>query len=280
MRRIFISSVQKELAAERAALRDFIQGDLLLSRFFEVFLFEDQPAADRNAADVYLEQVGLCPIYLGVLGDEYGFVDAKGKSPTEREFDLATKLHKTRLIFVKGQSDKIRHPKMLALVQKAGKQLIRRRFGGVAELNAAVYASLLDYLEHEGLVRTAPFDAAACGKTTVRDLDPTKIKRFLEQAKEKRSYPLPTHATPAAVIGHLNLRAGSHLSHAAILLFGKEPQKHLLSSQVKCMHFPGTEAQKPMLAYQIFKGSVFELAEQCNQFLPATLSRLVREHWI
>jgi len=44
--RIFISSVQKEFADERAALRDYLRGDALMRRFFEVFLFEDVPAAD------------------------------------------------------------------------------------------------------------------------------------------------------------------------------------------------------------------------------------------
>ena len=41
--RLFISSVQKELAAERAALRDYLRGDALMRRFFEPFLFEDMP---------------------------------------------------------------------------------------------------------------------------------------------------------------------------------------------------------------------------------------------
>ena len=52
--RIFISSVQKEFATERVALRDYLRGDPLLRRFFEVFLFEEVPAADRRADDVYL----------------------------------------------------------------------------------------------------------------------------------------------------------------------------------------------------------------------------------
>jgi hypothetical protein len=56
--RIFISSVQKELAEERRAVRDFVRGDALLRRFFDVFLFEDLPASDRRADDVYLDEVG------------------------------------------------------------------------------------------------------------------------------------------------------------------------------------------------------------------------------
>ena len=37
---IFISSVQKELAEERRALKAFIESDALLRRYFTVFLFK------------------------------------------------------------------------------------------------------------------------------------------------------------------------------------------------------------------------------------------------
>ncbi len=47
--RLFISSVHKEFAAERRALRDFVDGDALPRCFFSVFLFEDLPASDRRA---------------------------------------------------------------------------------------------------------------------------------------------------------------------------------------------------------------------------------------
>lgn len=45
--RLFISSVPKEFAAERRALRDFVRSDPLLRRFFDVILFEDGPATGR-----------------------------------------------------------------------------------------------------------------------------------------------------------------------------------------------------------------------------------------
>ena len=46
--RIFISSAQREFARERKQLRDYLRGDPLMRRFFEVFLFEDVPASDRR----------------------------------------------------------------------------------------------------------------------------------------------------------------------------------------------------------------------------------------
>jgi len=94
---IFISSVQKEFAEDRAALRDYLRGDALLRRFFEPFLFEEAPAADRRADELYLDEVERCDLYVGLFGYEYGIEGADGLSSTQREFDLATRLHKHRL---------------------------------------------------------------------------------------------------------------------------------------------------------------------------------------
>ena len=99
MQEIFISSVQKELADERAAIRDYVRGDALLRRFFEVFLFEDLPASDRRADKVYLEEVERCDVYIGIFANEYNYEDHEGPSPTEREFDYATIRGKPRLVF-------------------------------------------------------------------------------------------------------------------------------------------------------------------------------------
>jgi len=71
----------------------------------------------------------------------------------------------------------------------------------------------------------------------------------------------------------LNLLDGEQPSHAAILLFGAAPQRFLPTSEVKCLHFHGTEVRKPIPSYQIYKGAVFELVDQAVDFV---LSKLVR----
>jgi hypothetical protein len=88
--KVFVSSVQKEMESERQAIRDYLRDDALLRRFFDVFLFEDLPAADRSADAVYLQEVGTSDIYLAMLGNEYGREDERGISPTHREFCEAT----------------------------------------------------------------------------------------------------------------------------------------------------------------------------------------------
>lgn len=273
--RIFISSVQREFAAERRALKDYIRGDPLLGQFFNVFLFEDLPAMDRRADEVYLAEVERCTVYLGLFGDDYGFEDAAGISPTEHEFDRATGLGKARYVYLKGSDDAQRHPKMRALINKAAGQLIRRRFASVADLNAAVYASLVKFLGQTGLLRTAPFDAAAPRGATLDDLDPAKLAEFLQRAQGTRGFALGPGTPLPSALTHLNLIDDGAPSRAALLLFGREPQRWLPTSVVKCLHFHGTEVRKPIPSHQEYRGTVFTLVDQAVDFVMSKIVRTV-----
>ena len=273
--RIFISSAQKEFAEERAALRDYLRGDALLRRFFEAFLFEEVPAADRRSDELYLDEVERCDIYVGLFGNEYGFEDAQGVSPTEREFELATQGHKHRLIFVEGVDDMPKHPKMQALIRRAGAQVIRRRFATSAELITGVYAALVQYLETKQLIRSGPFDAAVCADATLADLSNERIQRFVNIARRARGFPLAEDTAPQDVLEHLNLLRQGHPTHAAVLLFGDTPQRFLISSEIKCAHFHGVEVRKPIPSYQVYKGTVFELVDQAVDFVLSKINLAV-----
>ena len=264
--RIFISSVQREFAPEREHLRDFLRGDPLMRRFSEVFLFEDVPASDRRPDEVYLDEVERCDIYVGLFGLDYGVEDASGASPTEREFNHATKLEKHRLIFVRG-ADEGRHPKMHALIGRAQAGLVRRRFATQAELVAGLYAALVQYLEAKELLRFGPFDAAQCFGATLDDLDVGRMYRFIRIARRARGFPLPEETPPADLLRHLNLLNRGRLTNAAVLLFGRAPQRFLISSEVKCAHFHGTQIAKPIPSYQVYKGTVFQLVDKAVDFV-------------
>ena len=273
---IFISSVQKELAEERRALKSYILGDALLGRFFDVFLFEDMPAADRRADKVYLDQVDRCDVYLGLLGNEYGYEDAQGVSPTEREFDRATAAGKQRLIFVKGENDAARHPKMQALVRKAGGQLIRRRFNNIDELTHAVYASLVNHLEQTGVIQNRPFDEQPCPGASLDDIARGALADFIRTARAERQFPLAARTPAADVLEHLHMLAeGGQPTRAAVLLFGRDPQRFMASAEIRCMHFHGTEVQRPAPYYQIFKGSLFEQVDQAVNFVLSVIPQSV-----
>ena len=272
--RIFISSVQGEFADERAALRDYVRGDPLIRRFFEVFLFEDAPASDRRPDQLYLDEVERCDIYAGLFGTDYGSEDDEGVSPTEREFDHATAMGVHRLIFVKAAGD-ARHPKMQALIRKAQAGLIRKRFNSLAELVAGLYAALVEYLESKELIRWGPFDASPCARATLDDLDFERMAQFVRTARVVRQFPLPEGTPPPQLLEHLNLLNEGRPTNAAILLFGKAPQRFLISSEIRCAHFHGTEVAKPIPSYQVYKGTAFELVDQAVDFVLSKINRRI-----
>lgn len=269
--RVFISSVQSEFAEHRRILCDYIISDALLGKFFEPFIFENVPAVNYSATSVYSNEVEYCDIYLGIFGKQYGFEDAEGVSPTEREFDLAGLYSKTRLVFLSNDDDRDRDLKERILIEKAQHLVVRKQFASTLELKTAVYVSLIRYLEEKEYIRTTPFDATLHPRATLEDLDNQKIKVFVSIARAKRGFPFSADAPSETILTHLNLIAQQRITNAAILLFAHKPQHFFISSEIKCAHFHGTTITKPIPSYQVYKGDVFQLVNQAVDFV---LSRI------
>lgn len=273
---IFISSVQKELAAERRAIRDFIRGDALFGQYFDVFLFEDLPAADRRTDDTYLDEVSASAIYLGLFGNDYGSIDDKGISPTEHEFDRATDDSIYRLAFIKGSNDSQRAPAMKKLIGEVSNQLRRRRFESTEELlHERIYPSLVEFLRWNGILRSVAFEREPIPGLDRAAIDEKKVRWFLKRAREARGYPLEVDTPVDEALAHLDLLSDDQLTQSAVLLFGKKPQSWLPASEVKCLHFHGTQPVKPIPDYQVFKGNLFELIDQATDYVMAKLARRV-----
>jgi DNA-binding transcriptional ArsR family regulator len=274
--KIFISSVQKEFAQQRLDLKAFLLGDAILRRFVsEVFLFEEIPAKDRRADQVYLEEVEHCDIYLGLFGYEYGNEDPQGVSATEYEYNHATRLGKTRLIYVWGADEKRRAAKMKKLVSKAGSALIRRRIEDASALTSEVYASLVDYLDTNGALRVPPFDTAACHGAGLKDLSRKRIDWFLEAARRERGFPLKSNTSTQALLTHLNLLDDGKPTNAAILLFGTNPQRFHRTAETKCIHCHGTAYRRPFASMQVYGGDLFEQADQTQDFILGKINRAI-----
>jgi len=273
--KIFISSVQSEFAEERDALFDYLQHDPLLGKFFEPFIFEKLPAIDQKVDAVYLHELENNDIYLCLLGTQYGSEDTLGVSPTEHEFDYATKLSKTRLVFLSNHTEKERSAKQHTFINKVQSALIRKQFSSTHELKAAVYASLLHYLEEKEIIRTVPFDASTDSKSSISDLEPEKITDFVRIARSKRGFKLQEGEAIEKILTHLNLINDGKVSNAALLLFGRDPQRFFINSEVRCTFFYGNIVEKPIPSYKVFKGDVFELVDQTVEYILSKLDYTV-----
>ena len=226
------------------------------------------PANEASPQQVYLSEVEMSDIYLGLYGNKYGYEDAEGVSPTEREYDRAAELHKTRLIFIKSIDEDNRHPKESALIKKAERDIVRKTFVDAEGLRTSVYASLVRYLEEKEYIRWQPFDAAFDTNAKLEDLDEDKMHDFIVQARAKRNFPLSENSTPTKLLTHLSLMdEKGRISNSAVLLFGKRPQKFFITSEVKCVQFFGNVVEKPLPAYQICRGTLFDMIDQATAFV-------------
>ena len=284
--RIFVSGVQKELKAERRAVKDFILNDPLLSEYFDIFLFEDSPAKGKSAEAVYLGEVRKSDIYIGLLGQQYGAPGVGKTSPVETEFREAKKSHKTILVYVKGengQNDKKRDEGIQRLIKEISDSkegFSRKRFNNIEELTRLVYASLIDFLKEEGIVGRGAFDERICVDAKMSDIDQKKVKWFLRIAREERKFPLSFKSSATDVLTHLNLFRDGKLTNAAILLFGKNPHRFFLQAEVKCLHLPGTEVCKPFSSYKVYGDNLFEQVDKAVGFVVDIIKQAViqQEH--
>ena len=274
--RIFISSVQKEFAEERRLLAEYIRHDPLLGLFFSVFLFEESPAVDVSAAKLYLPEVESSDIYLGIIGAEYGNVDNEGISPTEREYDAATKFGRERLVFLRrGVARDVRLEKF---VQKIQTDVVRKSFTTEEELRGAVYAALVRSLEKRGFVRTTPFDLAFDTDCTLSDIDDTKVDDYLRRAHSAKKITIPDDADSKWILEKLEaISPDGKVSNTGVLLFAKNPQSYFMSSEVKCLQYWGTKVERPIPSYQIYDGGLLGMIENAVSFVMGRTNHEVGE---
>lgn len=197
----------------------YIREDELLKLFFEPFHFEESAATGHSPETVYLQKVNDCDIYLGLLGTEYGFEDAEGISPTEREFNAAQRAHKHCWIFLKGNQSIKRHPKLDAFIEKVGGLVSRKRFGSLEELQKELYRSCILYLKQTGKIDADDFDSATHQKASFPDLSNDAIIEFVRAARYKRNFPLKETDSPEKILAHLNLIREGKLTNSALLAF-------------------------------------------------------------
>lgn len=275
MRRIFISSVQREFAKERKLLKRYIAKNPAYRRLFDTFVFEeDAVSTDRRTDEVYLDELARCQIYIGLIGNQYGFCDAEGISPTEREYDEATRLGLPRLIFVLGKSGGAREDKEESFLRKISTDLIRSKCDDPDALLLEIYASLDGLLMEQGAYRFGPFDASICDGATLDDIAAEKVAWFVRRARRVRNADMDEDMPVESVLHHLKLISAKsgELTNAAVLLFGKEPQRFHISSEVKCAQWYGIARHKPMLSYQIYKGTLFDMADDAVAFILSKLN--------
>ena len=257
---------------------DLVSGNPQLARFFSTFAFEfDVPASDKRTDEVYLAELAVSDLYVGIIGNDYGGLTSDGVSATESEYDEATRLGIPRFIFVKGSSDKIRDPRERNFLRKVSPGLIRVRFENTEELLAALTESLDRYLaENKVAYAGFTYEEEPVGKW--EELDEDKIRWFVRTAREKRGFPFPVDAPVEKVLKHLKMVTDGVPNRAAMLCFGKDAHLYATSPGVKCILWYGKERRKPAGSYKWFEGNLFEVSDKTIEFIKEKLDLRIGGH--
>ncbi|MEI6765321.1 MAG: DUF4062 domain-containing protein [Bacteroidota bacterium] len=270
--KVFISSVQKEFAKERKQLFEHFKTDALLNSFFEPVIFEKLPASSQAPNKVYIDEVKQSQVYLILLGQDYGFEDKNGISPTEQEYTQARALHLDCLAFIKGDTGIFRHPKESELISKIQDTLSYKRFWKIEELIQEVNYACVTLLKDKGLVQLTSFDESVHPTAKIINLNVAKVDNFIGIARAKRGFPLRQGTAIEKVLSHLHLLQGKKVCNSALLAFGKEPQQFFPTAVTKCAHYHGLIVEKPIPDHKVFQGDVFEQVDQAVDFILSKIS--------
>lgn len=270
--KVFISSVQSEFSKERQLVFDFIRNDELMGQYFEPFIFEQIAAQDANPRQLYLDEASSSQVYLLLMGKRYGNVLPDGISPTEKEYQAAGEGNAWRVAFISDLDGQQREEAEERFFRKVQNELSYRVFSNPSVLVSLVKQSLYAYLKYKGVIQALSFDEQTRDDVSMADIDATKIKDFLHQARQKRGFPLAEDSDPVTVLKHLRLLRHDKPSNGALLMFANDPQYFFPSAVVKCAWFLGTETVKPIEDYKTFEGGVADQISQATSWVMSKLS--------
>ncbi|MCX6692500.1 MAG: hypothetical protein NTW33_10775, partial [Methanoregula sp.] len=85
------------------------------------------------------------------------------------------------------------------------------------------------------------WDLTPASKTTVADLDLTKVTDYIKKANETGRRNIPPDEHPQTVLEKIGLVQDNKPTWAALLLFGKDPQRFLSQATMHCGLFDSDE---------------------------------------
>lgn len=287
MKRIFISSVQKEFERERAAIKRMIETDPIIKPHFRTFVFEiDAPAVDKTTQQVYFDEIEKSDVYLVLIGDKYGYCPDGGYSPTEQEYNKAVECGLTKLVMVRGLDNSKREEREAAFLERISRDRVRVRFQNASAESATgdlldeIRNSLRDIMIDEGILSEVPFEDQSPADVSLDDISDERIRWFVGAAvrNRKANYKQETSTSDVLRTLHLLNRKTGLPTNAGILLFGKDVQYFFQSSQIKCVCYAGVEKGKPTNDIRLLEGDLFQLADQAIAYISDHLDNGAGEH--
>lgn len=236
--KIFLSSTRKEFEAERLFIKQEIESDYILNRFFEIFAFEKTSASGETPTKLYSDEVINSDIYIGLIGSDYGNILESGLSPTEFEYDLFNKAHNDALIYIKNVS--LRDEKTNKFIDKIRDEHSYQRFTNRYELFKQIRRSLADFLT-KNLKNYKSFDSELLSNSSGDDVDMESLELFFSVLDYNPIEKIRDEKGLTNVLS--TIKAGEYengefkLNNSGALFFAKDISKFNIAHEVKMVRF-------------------------------------------
>lgn len=113
--------------------------------------------------------------------------------------------------------------------------------------------------------RIIRFDNQLC-EAKLSDIDEEMVRRFVKSAIAQGRLDISPNSPVAEILDKLELKQGDQLTYAAVLLFGREPQRFALQSEVRCARFKGKEPLN-FLDMKVLRGNLIDQIDRAEKFV-------------
>jgi ATP-dependent DNA helicase RecG len=111
------------------------------------------------------------------------------------------------------------------------------------------------------------WDGRVCEDAGPEDIDEEKVRLFLKEARHERGLDINENTPVEEVLLRLKLLKDGGPTNGAVLLFGKDPQRRFIQSEVKCIRFKGVSVTGEMIDLRTVGGDVFGQLIEAEKFI-------------
>lgn len=118
------------------------------------------------------------------------------------------------------------------------------------------------YYDTRGLT----WDSTPLKDTSIKDVNPTIIRNFIQQARAERRWNVDVNTPVPKVLKQLGLIKQGRLTIAGLLLFGKDPQRLMPQATLRCARFKG-DSTEVFLDLKAMEGDILDQVEEAMTFI-------------
>ena len=286
--RVFVSSVQKELGPERAAVSQVIAVDPFLEKHCEAVLFETEPTTGIPKKKAYLDTLKGCKIYLLIVDVEYGRPDGD-LSATHQEYREAQNRKMPTAVFIRGldgAKDKKRKKPTQEFVDEIKSDAHKyKRFHDREDLKPAIREALLSILknqfqltptkeeesdsEHQ-IEKASGFELVAIEDLTVDRLDEAAVADLIEVVIEPKFRVFDDAGEQALAMRGLAIRRSDKptiVNRAACLLFHPQPATRFPQCEILADAYEEPKISSRPIGQQTINAPLLEAVRQALAFI-------------